>query len=281
VAVIRRETLIREPEPQTPSLPHSQLSDVHRARRPPASDERSACAPPAPLASGFDSVSAGRSAPNSLRRAQRVSSPGPTRRTRAVCASSISHMPARGDPAALCAETTYPAGVMSPLGRSSDGSGIVWIRFFHSSRHFRIDGPRLRRPCNEKRSGASGTTRKSAVISAARLIAPRFGPASVRMTCDADREAARCNMRQNADVTRKARSCPSRHLGHCADNSSSNDDKARSPGTRSRYGLIRRGFASPISPAPSISGFRLSKIVRGRSCGSRQIASSSSSSRLR
>ena len=50
------------------------------------------------------------------------------------------------------------AGVISPDGSAMEGSGQRAFLSLHSSRHTRSVGPRLLSPCNEKRSGASGTT---------------------------------------------------------------------------------------------------------------------------
>ena len=69
-------------------------------------------------------------------------------------------------------------------------------------------------------------TTKSEAMSAARLIAPRFGPRSIRMTSAPCCLPAFCTSRQKADVMRKARGSPPRHFGQTSERSSSNVDSS-------------------------------------------------------
>ena len=105
-------------------------------------------------------------------------------------------------------------------------------------------GRGLRRPWSENRSGARGTTTKSAAMSTALLIAPRLGPTSTR-TRSASASLSACrSVLLSAVMTRKARSLLSRHRGHWLERSSSALDSSRSPGTRASPGA---GFCIAVA----------------------------------
>ena len=77
----------------------------------------------------------------------------------------------------------------------ADGAEAVQEIVQKGVRQRRRVGPRLRRPCIEKRSGASGMTTWTAAIKTARLMAPRLGPISTRTTSETAWVAAEAIMR--------------------------------------------------------------------------------------
>ncbi len=144
---------------------------------------------------------------------------------------------------------------MLPEGSSSFISdGAAEALFDQPRRQLFSFGPAFSRPRTENKSGDTGTTTKSAAISAERLMAPKFGPTSISAIAAPHLLPERDIARLKAVVTRKAPTSPIKHFGQVSARLSSNSDNSNSPARSRIVEDISCSLTSATSPNRSING---------------------------